>query len=398
MNFQQFLNNIDVNKFLSSHLFKNINDKDFYKQVLSSVRNSKPIEVFKKNPDAFVEILLSVYQLIIEKKLNYSDYDLYVDYMITHKNPYSLIESLYTFCDDSLNNKLTQKLSSLISSKIIKFVSKDPVLLFKQEFFSLYTEYGFTTPAIELIKENSFNQSLLINSLLNILKFQNQYNLKSQEAIELALLINSKLQQDNLLKTYILLIDNSSMDNACKNISFYSHVFHDLLIKLNFNSFKETVAKSIGFVLLDPNFNHFTLPFIENALKDNDTSIKKSHSYLHDDYKAFLTGLLNNKEASLLFLKEIYPHVPSLFSLYIPFFDFEVFSTIFPLLQNSDLIDLCYHINKRFLNTQQASVYIHAIYTLGNENKAYYYDFFKNNIKLTEILEMINLDYELQNF
>lgn len=394
MDFQTYLQSQDLSSFENSYLFKNI-DRELYNKIFEQVNKSSPIDCYKVNPDAFVEVLLSIYSNMIINKMSDSDYHTFVDYLIKSKNVYSIIDSLHSFGDDTLNNKLLEKLSTLLTSKILKITYADPVYTFTMSFLKTYIDNGYDIPVTQILNNNDLSQELLHNTFVNIISKNDFFSFK-----EPLTLIISKLNSEYLLKSYIIFIDSIHLSNLNihKNNIFYSEIMHQIALKLDLTMFKETFSKMIGIMLFNNELDSFTIPLIQNELNRQDSNFKKSYSYNNNDYIVFLTGLLNNKNASLILLKDIFPFIPSLFKMYLPFFDINVFSTIFPLLKESDLADLVYQINKKLINIEYFMLYIHSIYSLSGDNKHYYYDFFQNNIKRTEILEMINIDYELQNF
>lgn len=394
MDFQTYLHSQDLSSFEKSYLFKNI-DRELYNKIFEQVNKSSPIDCYKVNPDAFVEVLLSIYSNMIINKMSDSDYHTFVDYLIKSKNVYSIIDSLHSFGDDTLNNKLLEKLSTLLTSKILKITYADPVYTFTMSFLKTYIDNGYDIPVTQILNNNDLSQELLHNTFVNIISKNDFFSFK-----EPLTLIISKLNSEYLLKSYIIFIDSIHVSNLNihKNNIFYSEIMYQISLKLELTMFKETFSKMIGIMLFNNELDFYTIPFIQNELNKQDSNLKKSYSYNNNDYIIFLTGLLNNKNASLILLKDIFPFVPTLFQRYLPFFDIKVFSTIFPLLKETDLFDLVYKINKKLITIEYSIIYIQSIYQLSGDNKNYYFDFFSNNIKRLDVLEIINLDYELQNF
>ncbi len=399
MDFKTFLLNTTHSDFKKSHLFRGQFSSELYTVIYENIKTTSPVECLKNNPQAFVEILISIYENIVLKNMTYSDYDTFIEYLIKHKNTYSLIESLYQFGDDELNNKLLHLISKMMTSKLFKFIYKDPVVLFSQELLEIYTQLGYSKPAIELISKYNFSNQTLQSAAVNILNYSYSSQFDREEFTSLILLINSKMNDEYLYKTYILFIDSMTAEKAVINNLFYSTIFYDFFIKIKFTHFSDTVLRLVGIILLNNQFNENIFPFMEQAFNKE---VPNLQNYLQDskkqDFYCFMSGLFNNKEASLRFFKTVYPSSPSLFSLYAPFFDFDVFSTIFPLFKETDLTDLVYVINKKHISIQQTTSYIQSIYKLADLNKSYYVDFFKTYIKIPEIIEMITLDYEMQNF
>lgn len=391
MNFQNYLNSQTKENFMSSYLFNSI-DKKLYNQILNQMNSCSPIDCYKKNPDAFVEIILSIYNNIVIQSMNRNDLDIFVDYLIKDKNIYSLIESLYKLGDDLLNNKLLDKLSSLLTSKILKVISTDPVILFKGCFLEAYAERNYSQPILELLDKNEFSQNTLHNLSVFII-------LQNKILPEVLLEINKKLDQKYLIRTYIILIDSIYVDNLKdEQIKFYSCVLYDMALKLNFTYFKETVVKLIAVLLLNKDFNFYTIPFIKKELQDPNTNFKKTFSYNNDDFMIFIRCLFHNHEVSSFMIKEIFTTVPQLFKIYIPFFNFDIFKTFFHLLSDADIMLLINLINQNSIHTNLATIYIQSIYKLAEDNRQHFHNLFLNNIKQPHLLELINMDYELQNF